>query len=81
MPSAEIVSSWQDSTRAYVAVVVDEAGPRGRVEYLASVPIEHLAGKSAAQRKALLAAAAKAARDAQLPAAPTDLGLSGAVTL
>ena len=81
MPSAEIVASWQDATHAHVAVVVDEGPARGRGEYLAAVPVADMAGKSAAQRKALLTAAAKTARDAQLAASKSDLGIGGTVTL
>lgn len=79
MPSAAIVATWQDATRAHVAARVAEPG--GDVEYLASVPVEELAGKTTAQRKAVLAAALKAARDASLAAAMTDLGLTGTVTV
>ena len=81
MPSAEIVASWQDAASAHVAVAVDEGPARGRVEYVASLPIAELSGKSVAQRKALLAAAAKVVRDAQLAPAVSDLGISGTVTI
>ena len=81
MPSAEIVASWQDATTAHIAVAVDEGPARGRVEYLASLPVGDLAGKSAAQKKVLLAAAVKAVRDAQLAPPTSELGIGGTVSI
>ena len=81
MPNAQIVASWQDAEHAHLAVAVDEGAGGSRVEYVGSVPIADLAGKSASQRKALLVAAVKATRDAQIAPPPTDLGIGGTVTL
>ena len=83
MPNGTIVAAWQDATQAHMAVRVAEPDTEGArpVEYIGSVPLAELAGKTAAQKKAILAAAVKAARDAQPSAGPTDLGLSGTVTL
>jgi hypothetical protein len=50
------------------------------VEYVGVVPRAELEGKTAAQKRALLVAAARAARDEQLTPV-RYLGLSGPVTL
>ena len=77
MPDGTIVRAWREGGTAYMAVrVVEGAGP---VEYVGSVPAVELAGLTAAQRRARLATAVKAVRDAQ--EGPQDLGLSGTVTV
>lgn len=83
MASATIVKAYQDGTYAYIIAVVAEGGSKGNVEYNASVPLTDLAGLTNPQKKAALIAAVKAARDAQVNPAPTDLSAiaSGVITI
>ena len=75
---ATVVKAWKDTKKAYLAVRVAEAN--GEVEYVGSVPVAYLIGKTAAQQKTALIAAVKAIRDAQMI---TDdaLGITGSVTI
>jgi hypothetical protein len=79
MPNATIVKAWRDSENAYLAVRVAESDGRN-VEYIASLPVGELSGKTAAQQKSALTAAAKAVRDAALTG-PQDLPITGTVTV
>lgn len=86
MPQAAIVASWQDATHAYLAlrlretIRIENEPSSVDVEYLASLPLAELAGRTAAQKKALLVGAVRAQRDGQR-GGPTDLGMSGSVAL
>lgn len=92
MATGTIVSVWQDNQNTYAAVLVAEGGARGNVEYIGSVPqMGDLAAYgfggqtwsqlTAANKKAALQAAIKAARDAALLATSAVGGISGTVTL
>lgn len=82
MASATIVKAWQDGINAYLAVSVVEGGNQGTKEYIGSVPLTDLVGTNA-QKKALLIAAVKAIRDAQVLPVSTDLSAiaSGSITV
>lgn len=81
MPQAQIVASFVEDGYACLAVRVNE-GPPGGTEYVGRVPMDDAwQALSAAQKKAALVAAAKAARDASLAPATVDLGITGQVTL
>ena len=62
MPTATIVHAWQDAQAAHIAIAVDEPG-QGLTEYLAAVPLAELTGKTTAQTRTILVAAARAVRD------------------
>lgn len=80
MPQATIISSFTENGFACLAVMVNEGGRR--TEYVGRVQLDEAwQAMSPAEKKAALVAAAKAARDASLPPAPQDLGLTGAVTI
>lgn len=78
MASATIVKTWKDSANAHIAIRVQETG--GAVEYIATASLSELAGKTTAQQKAVLVAAAKAVRDAQINP-ETDMSITGTVTV
>ena len=81
MAVGTIIRAWQDQTAAHLAVLVDEGGSQGKVEYVGSVPLTDLAGLSNVQIKAVLVAAVKAVRDQQQTAQAVIAGVSGGVTL
>lgn len=78
MPTATVVKAWKDSSKAHLAIRVVEAS--GNVEYIGSVPLADLAGKTPAEQKAALVAAVKAIRDAQVPS-ETPIAISGTVVV
>lgn len=80
MATGTIVSTWDDGANAFAAVRVNEGASQGNVEYLASVPLSELAGKTNPEKRELLRVAVKAARDRQ-QGGRNDLGLSGSVAL
>jgi hypothetical protein len=75
MALGTVVAAWQDATTAHLAVRV------GEVEYIGSVALGDLAGMSAAQRKAALVGAVKAARDREVGSARSEIAISGTVTV
>lgn len=79
MATGQVVKAWTVGGRAYLAVRVVEAGGRA-VEYIGSVDVADLGGKSLAQQKALLVAAVKAERETWVAAA-SELAVSGTVTV
>lgn len=79
MPNATVVKAWQDETSAHLAVRVRE-GARD-VEYIGTVPLAELEGKSNAEAKDALVEAVKAVRDGQQRAAPPALNITGNVTI
>ena len=81
MATGTIIRAWQDQTTAHLAVLVDEGGSQGKVEYVGSVPLADLAGLANAQIKAALVAAVKAVRDQQQAPQTVIAGVSGGVTL
>jgi hypothetical protein len=78
MAIATIVKCWKDNDNAYVSAVVDEGGKVGKVEYLASTP---LGNKTVAQIKTDLTAALKEVRDDQVGVSPSNIAISGTVTI
>ncbi|MBM4419378.1 MAG: hypothetical protein FJ033_13875 [Chloroflexi bacterium] len=84
---ATIVRSWVEGDRACIAFRVrgDSTAIDGAaldLEYLASLPLADLTGKSAAQKRALLAGAARATRETlRAAAANGDLGITGTLSL
>lgn len=74
MPTAQIIAAWRDQAHAYIAARV------GSTEFTASVPVSDLQGLTAPEQKALLVAALKAHRDAQI-ASPTPLSITGTATV
>ncbi len=86
MATATIVKAWKDATHGQMAVsvaetqVIDGKNQQVNVEYIGSVPISELEGKTATQQKSLLVAAAKAERDRAVATA-TTLAMSGSVTI
>jgi len=91
MAAGTIIRAWSDGINAYLAVGVTEGGIIGVVEYVGSVslsddlksvgfPGQTWGQLTTANKKAALVTATKAVRDVQR-ALPTDLGLSGGVTI
>ncbi len=88
MPAANIVKAWRQGEQAHMAVSVTETqlingvATPVNVEYVGSVVASELEGKTAAQQKALLVAAAKAQRDSTLAGtAAAALAITGSVTI
>ncbi len=86
MAAGTIVKAWKSGDRAHLAVSVTETQVIGgvsqqiNVEYIGSVDAAELEGKTAAQQRALLAAAAKASRERSIPI-ETPLSMTGNVTI
>jgi hypothetical protein len=91
MPNAQIVGSFVENGQACLALQVDEGTAKAPrfVEYVGRIPLpEDWAEMDGPRRdrwvdaaRPALVAAAAAVRDASVPAAPADLGLSGVVSL
>lgn len=82
MPNAQVVASFTESGFACLAVRVNEGAPLGQVEYIGRVQMdESWQAMTPAQKKAALVAACKQTRDQSIRPAPTDLGLSGQVSV
>lgn len=80
MPNGTAIATFIEGGCACLAVSVAEAGGRN-VEYIGRVPLADLEGKSNAEKKAALVAAAKALRDAQTTPPPAAQSITGSVTL
>jgi len=77
-----IVGTFIEHQHMCLAVRVEGDGADGvAVEYIGRVPIAALAGLTNAERKALLVAAVKAVRDAQVTPDQSAPAVSGTVTL
>ena len=74
---------WRDTTHAHIAVRVREGSGKDAidVEYVASVSLAALEGKTLAEQKELLRLAVKAKRDEQQPGRQDIAGISGNVTV
>ena len=74
---------WRDATHAHIAVRVREGtGPDAiDVEYVASMLLTDLQGKTGPEQKELLRLAVKAVRDRQTSARQDLSGISGNVTV
>jgi len=86
MPQAQIVRSWTDGDRAYLAVRVANDVANTDTEYIGSVLIDDAwQAMSAAEKRAALIAAAKAERDRSralvAAVAGQDLGITGTVSV
>jgi len=87
--TGEIVTAWEDATTAYLVLRVDE-GERLTdedgteqpvyVEYIGSVPLAEVTGKTTAQKRSALIAATKEVRRQAL-AVRQPLAYSGTVNL
>jgi hypothetical protein len=63
MPKATVVDVWTERGRFYMSAKVSE--PDGVTEYTGSVDVAEMAGKTVSEKRDILTAAVKAARDAQ----------------
>ena len=86
MPQAQIVRSWTDGDRAYLAVRVANDVANTDTEYIGSVLIDDAwQAMSAAEKRAALIAAAKAERDRSralvAAVAGQDLGITETVSV
>lgn len=92
MATATIIKAWKSHGMAHIAVRINDGGTpgdlsvRGPTEYSASVPLEQVQGKTAAEARAILRDAVKSERDRQLaefspPVADPILGLTGTLDI
>lgn len=80
MPQGDITAAWTEGPETCIAVAVQES-PDHRVEYLARVVSDGLAGRSPAERRELLRQAVKHACDTQRPIRGPVAGVTGTLAL